>query len=244
MKRLKNSSLLVLVIGLGLASCQSSPNKYIEDAAIADLDAIAENIGDLTACSFTITVAESKMENGELMETVKKTDAYLNGPKQMFFYTTMKNGERRGVWYNQDELSIFLFNKNQYQTIPAPKSIIQAIDSINSNLNFEFPAADFFYPTLADDVIDFADSIFYLGPRELEGVGFAEILAKNSARNIFILVDEETNLPKQLEIYDATRDRGGSYVATFSNWRSNPELPEELFLFIAPEGAVETSIIK
>ena len=104
---------ITIALTLGLASCQTTPDKYLEEAAINDLDALTQNMGNLTACSFTITVSEFGTEEGEPVLT-KKTDAYIKGPRQMFFYSTLSNGERRGVWYNEDELSIYLFDQKIY----------------------------------------------------------------------------------------------------------------------------------
>ena len=66
-----------------------------------------------------------------------------------------------------------------------------------------------------------------------------EVYAKNAVKDIYILIDEAENLPKQLEIYS----KDETYVATFTNWQTNPNLPDQMFQFSPPEGAEEATII-
>ena len=244
MKSKKLICLTFLCLALVISSCSLESKGYYEDVAVQELDRLTEKIGELNSCSFTLVSSEEKLE-GEVNHTLyKETDAYINGSDQMYFYTTDENG-RRGVWVNSGELSIFLYDENKYQTKQVPKKLMFVIDSINEHFKFKFPAADFFYPTLTDDLIEFSDSLFLNEDKTIEGQVCKEVFAKSKGKEIFILIDAETNLPKQLEIYTlGVNGTKSSYVATFSNWKVNPILPEKMFAFSPPENAVESEILK
>jgi hypothetical protein len=234
-----------LVLSAGLIGCSAKDGGYYEEEAVEALDLLTENMGELNSCSFTLSATEETLEDGqEWVSTNKETDAYINGADQMYFYTKSENG-RRGFWINEGELSIFLFNENKYQIKQVPKNLLRTMDSINGNFKFNFPAADFFYPSLTDDLIAFSDSLFINEDKTIDGQVCKEIFAKGDGKEIFILMDAETNLPKQLEIYDfGAEGLEKSYVASFSNWKEDPKLPAKLFAFTPPENAVESEILK
>jgi len=239
---LKRSIYLGIIGALGiLSSCSQAESGYYEEGAIKELDLLTESIGELNACSFTVGSREES-KAGEV--TNKFTDAYINGADQMYFYSENEKG-RLGVWFNEGKFSLFSFDENKYQTINTPNTVLQTIDSIHGNFKFDFPAADFFYPTFTDDVISISDSIFLNADKMVDGENCKEIFAKSEDREIFILINAETHLPKQLEIYAKQADDSSkTFVATFSNWREDPVLPNSLFQFSPPENAVEAQILK
>lgn len=233
-----------IVLASGLVGCSPEDGGYYEGEAVQALDLLTENMGEMNSCSFTLTTSEETLEEGNWISTNKETDAYINGADQMYFYSVGDNS-RRGVWINEGELSLFLFDENQFETRTVPKNLLRTIDSINENFKFHFPAADFFYPSLTDDLIDFADSLFINEDKTANGIAYKEIFAKTDEKEIFIWIDSETNLPKQLEIYNFGADgMKKSYVGSFSNWVEDPKLPSKLFEFSPPENAVASEILK
>jgi hypothetical protein len=244
MKIRKHIYFAAIILASGLVGCSPADGGYYEDEAVKALDLLTENMGELNSCSFTLTASEETLEEGNWISTNKETDAYINGADQMYFYSVGDNG-RRGVWINEGELSLFLFDENQYETRTVPKNLLRTIDSINGNFKFNFPAADFFYPSLTDDLIAFADSLFINDDKTIDGIVYTEVFAKTNEKEIFIWIDSKTNLPKQLEIYDLGADGiEKSYVGSFSNWVEDPKLPSKLFEFSPPENAVASEILK
>ncbi len=233
-----------LISTIGLVGCSNVNSGFYEEEAVQALDLLTENIGELNSCSFTLISSDEQRNGEESRTTFKETDAYIKSADQMYFYSVGDNG-RRGVWINEGELSLFLFDENQFETRQVPKDLLRTIDSINDKYKFHFPAADFFYPSLTDDLIDFADSLFLNEDVIVDGVLHKEVFAKTSDKEIFIWIDSESNLPKQFEIYNFNSEEGeSSYVATFSNWVKDPKLPSKLFEFSPPENAVESELLK
>ncbi len=233
---------LILIGGLS-SSCQKESSKYYDEDAIGVLDQLTKTIGELNSCSFTVSTTESSPEKNNGTETFKQTDAYINGHSQMYFYT-VNEGERKAVWYNNTSLSVFDYEANAYETIEVPRKLLRVIDSVHTNFIMEFPAADFFYPTLTDDIIAMSDTVSLLENRMFGEIECHEIYAKNNHLEMFILVDSKTHLPVQLEIYGLGDKNSQTYVATFTNWVSNPKLPNTLFEFSPPEGSTESDLIK
>ena len=161
----------------------------------------------------------------------------------MYFYVEREEF-RKGFWYDGNQFSVFSYDENQYDVIDAPNTILETIDSLNKKAKIDFPAADFFYPTLTDDLIAQFDTIVVTGTKTIGEVSCLEINATNQNLDVYILIEEETHLPKQLEIYYLGEKTGDSYVATFSNFKTNPNLPDYIFEFSPPANSEKASLFK
>jgi hypothetical protein len=230
--------LLFILPGLFILGCSSVKEGLYEENAINALDKLTETIGKLESCSYVLA---TQLENEDGI-TVKVNDVYMRAPDKMHIYT-QSNEFRRGYWYNGRSLSIFDFDENVFDSIPAPGSIMLTIDSIHATYDMDFPAADFFYPTLTDDLMNDFDTIVFIGTRTIDDVACKEINASNASMDVYILIEESTNLPKGLEIYGLNERKGRNYFATFSQWKLDPKLPDQLFQFTPPSGSTKGVLI-
>jgi hypothetical protein len=107
----------------------------------------------------------------------------------------------------------------------------------------DFPAADFFYPTFVDDLLDFFPDVQFMGKVKINGVPAYHILATNDQLTLQIwLADDGITMPlKYVMTYRSLKDCP-QYEATFSQWQLNPDLPEAIFQFIPPPGARQVAV--
>ncbi len=235
-----NSKYLVAVTILTCCwGCGQNDKKVYDASAIHELDKLTETIGNLSSCSFTTN--SHIVENAGAID--QQSDIYFRGADQMYIYSD-RNDIRRGFWYDNGKLSILNFDKNEYDEVKVPATIMETIDSVHNRYGIDFPAADFFYPTFTDDLIAQFNVIVLNGSNTIDGADCHEIFATNQNLEVLIYIDKSTNLPKQFEIYHLDEKKGNSYVATFSNWRENPKLPENMFKFSPPSNAAKASIFK
>lgn len=239
----KYLNLILLLLGASILGCSSNTSGgFYDEQAIESLDKLSETIGNLSACSFTLNAELIQEKNEELVPSYRQNDVYMRGSDKMYFY--VEREFRKAYWYDGKQIAQFLFDENQYDIIDAPPSIVEAIDSVHKNFKIDFPAADFFYPTLTDDMMNQFDTIIYVGTKTIDEIPCKEINATNPKLDVYVLIDEATNLPKQLEIYYLGDKKGQTYIATFSNFRVNPDLPDELFKFAPPSNSVKASLFK
>ena len=241
--KFKYYNLLFLFLAASIVGCNNADQGFYDEQAIEALDKLSATMGDLTSCSFSLSTEVVENKNNELTSSYRQNDVYMRGSDKMYFYIN-RDEFRKGFWYDGDQLAVFLYDKNQYDFIDAPNSIMETIDSLNKNVNVDFPAADFFYPTFTDDLIAQFDTIVALGTKPIDEVSCIEINATNQNLDVYILIEEETHLPKQLEIYYLGERKGESYFTTFSNFMHNPDLPDELFKFSPPSNSVKAAIFK
>ena len=146
-------------------------------------------------------------------------------------------------YYNGEVITYYSFSENNYITVDAPDNIIDMIDFMHDNFSMDFPAADFFYPTFTDDIIENFDTITYIGLDLLGGeeCNLTQIENENVIVKIWIS-DEAHTLPKQFEITYKKKDNL-KFQATFSDWQLSPELNDDIFDFTPPASARLISVL-
>ncbi len=155
----KNVILVTILTAVFFVSCNSSRDGEYDTRAVESLDKLTETIGELTSVSFT---SDTYQVNENEEETIKLSDSYFKGSNKMFIKNTGTNGNKN-FWYNGEKFSYFLYDKNEYDILEAPDNTLALIDSIHNTYGVYFPAADFFDPTLTDDILENYDQLLYFG---------------------------------------------------------------------------------
>ncbi len=234
---IKKTLLYSLLFSFLLMSCTSKDKGEYDTRAIEALDKMSETIGDLSACSYTL---DSYVVKSDSTEINTLNDVYMRGPDKMYINTEGTNGHK-GYWYNGKRLVYYSYDKDAYATGDAPDNIIKAIEFLNEKYNIIFPAADFFYPDLTDDILDNFDTVLFVGDVTVDETLCTSILATNDEKTLQIWIAKETNLPYKM-VFESNLDNGTYYEGTFSNWRINPTLPDVLFDFEPSENSTKIEL--
>jgi hypothetical protein len=232
--------LTTISVGI-LAGCSDTPKGAYDPKALNAMDSLGLVIGNLTSCSFSLSTNISYRDSGGIKGKHKQTEVYMRGPDKMYIYTADQTS-RKGYFYNGTTLALFNFDDLSYEVIKAPSNIMTTIDSVHKTFGIDFPASDFFFPTLTSDMIKDFDTIFVSGSSTIDSVACNEIQAVSPKMNVFISIDQETHLPKRLEIYYLGEKKGENYATTFSNWKTDPVLADQLFSFAPPPNAVKAPL--
>jgi hypothetical protein len=235
--------ILLLIIGVNLSLFTWAQTPRVDTVAVMILNRMADVIGDLHSCSFTlITSADEQDQEFGLVKHTGTSDVYMAGPDKMLVHSYGDKGHR-GFWYNGWQIACYSFDENNYAIVDAPPNIIDAIDTINKNYGIEFPAADFFYPTFTDDILAQFETIVYLGKEKLREQECFHILASNKDLSVqFWIANDAYNLPQKFIII-YKNEGNKQYDATFSNWQLNPEIPVSVFEFMPPPKAAEITLM-
>ena len=212
-----------------------------DTVAVMILQKMSDVIGDLNSVSFKLNTSVDVVKHGYGVETqFGHSEVYMVGPDKMLIHSKGEKGHR-GFWYNGETFTYYSFDENNYAIVNALPTIIETIDTIHKTYGIRFPAADFFYPTFTEDVLDFFDNVMYLGEKVLNGETYFHVLASNEKFNAqFWISNDAFNLPKKFIIRYKDNMQ---YEATFSNWQLNPEIPISVFEFMPPPKATQISIM-
>lgn len=226
------TGLILLIVTFVFAQCGQKNNKEYDTRAIKELDKLSETIGKLDACSYTLKVNKYKKSSDDEWETEEiKHDVYMRGPNKLYIHSKT-NQINNSYWFNGAQLAYFSYSQNTFDTISVSGNIIEAIDFVHNKFGIDFPASDFFYPTLTDDIINNYDKVYLIGEEKINNTACFLIEASNKKELINIWIEISTNLPHKLEIF--SDNNKNLYAAQFSNWKINPNLANEIFNFLPP----------
>jgi hypothetical protein len=239
-------SLLICIIAFISTNIMSAQTKVLDSTAIRIIDRMSTIIGDLTSVSFTL---ESKVDENDqdigLNSKYTTNQVYFKGPDKMMM-DLQRNSEHRSIWYNGKSLVYYFYNENNYAIISCPPTIIETIDMVNENYGVDFPSADFFNPTLTDDMLRNFDQIRYHGKREINKKECHYIIATKKDMHVQLWIETSAmNLPYKMVIMylNDGNEVDTQYEATFKNWQINPELPVSMFEFNPPMDARKIKLL-
>jgi hypothetical protein len=225
----------VLFVLMGFGTMAQS--ERVDTIAVMVLDRMSEVIGDLTSVSFDLSSSYDEIDQDfGMVRHSGNSEVYMTGPDKMLIHTTGDKGHR-GFWYNGREIVFYSFDENNYAVVEAPADIMSTIDTIHKTYGIEFPAADFFYPTFTDDLLEAFNTIVFLGIKQVAGKECFHILASNPEMRIqFWIANDAYNLPVRFLI-TYTNKGNIQYEGTFSNWKINPDIPGAIYEFLPPPNA-------
>ena len=222
----------------------SQEAKLHDSTAVFILDKMADVIGDLQSVTFELNNSTDKFDfNNNIEKQYSKSIITFSGPDKLQAQTEGTEG-KKGFWYDGSHLSFYNFDENNYVTLEAPETTLEMIDEMHINYDFQFPAADFFYPNFTDDMMEQFDSIKYLGKKTIDNEECYHIMATNKDLNVQLWISNKTYLlPKHFVIIYKNKSNL-QYESTFSNWSVNPNIPNTVFEFLPPPKAKLISILK
>lgn len=222
----------------------SQETKDIDSTAIFILDKMSDIIGNLESVSFELKNSTDKLNDDQIIEKHYSSNTItFSGPNKLMVITNGAKG-KNGFWYDGSFVTYYSFDENNYVTLEAPETTIEMIDDMHQKYDFQFPAADFFYPSFTDDVIEAFDVISYIGTNTIEGEECYHILASNNDLNVHFWVSNKTYLLPKKFVIIYRNNSNLQYESTFSNWSLNPNIPDSVFNFLAPPNANLISILK
>lgn len=240
---MKKTLLLLVILAMLPLKGTAQNTKNIDSTAVFILDKMGDMIGELVSCSVHVENSIDTLNaNKDLVKYYRHSEVKFSGPSKLVIQISGDEGQK-GFWYDGSFLSYYNYDENNYVTLEAPETTLEMIDAMHKRFDFEFPAADFFYPTFVDDLLENFNTIQYLGTTMIDQQECFHIIATNSTLNVqFWIMNAPQKLPKRfLIIHKDLSNR--QYESTFSNWDLNPSIPESVFEFLPPPDAKLISIM-
>ncbi len=238
---MRNTSLIKLPIFLCVFSFLFACNneqwqKRHSEKALALLKTVAEHVHTPEKKSFKLTINEDKLSaDGTIITEHKFCTINAVKPDKLFVDNKSKSGNFNYL-YDGDYFTYYSKDENNYVTLHAPATTVAMIDSMHNGFGFKFPAADFMYPSLKEDIEEFFPSIDMKINEVIDGKHCTKIIARNDNVVVGIWVSDQTNLPERFEVI-YKKQKNIKYEAIFSDWDLNPSFSDSIFYFVAPENA-------
>jgi hypothetical protein len=144
----------------------------------------------------------------------------------------------RASWYDGAKLSILDKEHNTYATVDAPPTIDAMVQMLEEKYGVVLPLTDL---VVSDPYAVLSAGVTYgryLGLHLAAGVPCHHLVFAQETIEWQIWIDAgEQPLPRKLAISYVLEPGEPQYTATIRRWKLDPEFPDGLFTFVAPEGA-------
>jgi hypothetical protein len=216
----------------------SAQSAGFDTVAVSILDHMSRTMSELK--SLSATVKTNYDVGSRELGLIKHSDiehVYIDGPDKLLITCEGDKGNKH-FYYNDNTLSYYSVDKNQYARVRAPGSVVDMIDSMNRKYGIVFPMADFLYPTFVDDILAEANSLVMLGVTKVDGKDCFHIAGVTKNKTFqFWITDDPFYMPVKLVIVYTNRPMNPQMEATSCDIKVNPDLPASIFEFDAPPGA-------
>lgn len=236
--------LLAICLGILPFLGHAQAAKQIDSTAIYILDKMSDIIGDLQSVSLSMNSSVDKLNaDSNIEKHYHHSEVTMVGPDKLIARVLGDKGDH-AFWYDGEYMTYYSFEENNYVTLEAPENIITMIDTMHTRFGFRFPAADFFYPSFTDDLIDDFDTIEYLGQKTIDGEPCFYIMATSKDASVQLWISNTMNtLPKRMVIIQKNKNNM-QYEANFLKWDLNPIIPNSVFDFTPPPKSKLISILE
>jgi hypothetical protein len=197
-------------------------------AEIAGLDSFILN-GD--------AYTDARLTAGQIIEHSSQVSLRLRRNPGTIHITNRDTENTREIYFADGLLSVYSKTENFYAQREIPKGLQAMLDFAVNEAGIEAPLLDFVSANFADDLINDADAVRYLGTSLIRDEVFHHVGVRLQDVDVQLWVATQgPPLPGKLVI--TSKWEGGSprFVAFFE-WKINPDLPSNSFRFKPPDDA-------
>ncbi len=194
---------------------------------------------------FTVR-AESSMEmmtpSGQALVTDRQIILTLQRPNYLRVDSTVPDHDRQ-IYYDGQTVTIYSPKLKYYAVVPAPATIEETV-ALARQRGISLPLADLVIGKPYNQLVKNLQSGIYVGKSLVRGVMCNQLAFRRGDIDWQIWIeDSETPLPKRVVIIDKAVWGAPRFMATLSDWDSNPTIDPSAFVFTPPEGAQKVPFI-
>ena len=153
---------------------------------------------------------------------------------------------RQQFYYDGKSITLYGLNTGFYATEPAPPEIDAAMDFALEEFNLTAPMVELMFNSPYERLIEGVKSGFLIGESKINGVECLHLAfrEKDLDWQIWIEKDPARPFPRKVVITDNLVEGSPQFTGVIGDWKVNPSLPDDLFVFKPPENAHKIEFLK
>jgi len=239
--------LLAFIVPLFIGTCwgqSKSVTPAIDPQAEKILQALnAQKKKDIKASAEIIDTMDEVLKTGEKIQYSHVRKLKISEPKQFWIEST-GDITNTTIWKDDKTFTLLDRNNNVYSQVAAPGTIDETMDMLVDKYGVTTPLADLLSDDMYSVLMNNTKTCRYLGLHYADGIKCHHIAAtqKNIDWQIWVDAGEMPHLRKIVITY---KQRPGSpqYFAVLKSFKELDQVPEDTFVFKAPEGARKISLL-
>ena len=187
--------------------------------------------------------ADARLDAGQIIEHTSQVTLRLRREPASIRITDRSAEDTEEIYFDDGLLSVYSDNENFYARTTIPNDLDSMLDFAVNDIGIDAPLLDFVSANVADDLLQDAEDVRYLGTSLIRDEILHHIGIRTADVDIQIWVASEGRpLPAKLVI--SSKWEGGSprFVAFFK-WDTDPEFQRDLFKFDPPHDAIEVAFL-
>lgn len=212
----------------------------VEPEAARTLRAALDRIAGAKSFSYRAEITnDTALPSGQKIQSSGTLEVAVRRPDGL---RSSYEGEQRTsrIWYDGKTLTLLNDGKNVYACWPAPGRIDDLLAAMKGELGFTPPLSPLLREGVATTALSRASSGFTVGRSVIGGVATRHLAFRGGKIDWQVWVVEEGEpVLKRIVITHKLEEGSPQYTATFLSWDFSPALPDDLFRFTPPEGAIQ-----
>jgi len=216
----------------------------IDSTALLILTRMSDVLTDLKTCQLDVmTSYDIYIPSLGLIKHSEDARVFLKGPDKIFMSLTGDKGDRAFI-FNGKKFSYYSFDNNRYAGFDSPGTILDLVDTVSRTFGIDFYIVDFFCPFFVDDLVQNSSVLSYLGMTPVNGITCFHLAGVMPEFTYQVWIQKSPFfLPARVVLVYTDKDGYPQYEATYDNWNINQEIPDAVFDFQVPPGAVKTTFL-
>lgn len=187
--------------------------------------------------------ADARLDAGQIIEHASQVTLQLRREPGSIRITNRNSEDTKEIFFDDGLLNVYSSSDNMYAQTEIPKGVESMLDFAVNEVGIEAPLLDFVSANIADDLLQDAADVRYLGTSLIRDEIFHHVGIRTPDVDMQIWVASEGRpLPGKLVI--SSKWEGGSprFVAFFK-WDTDPAFRRDLFKFDPPGDAIEVEFL-
>jgi len=187
--------------------------------------------------------ADARLDAGQIIEHSSQVSFRLRREPRSIRITNRNSEDTTEIFFDDGLLSVYSSRHNFYAQTEIPKGVESMLDFAVNEVGIEAPFLDFVSANIADDFLQDAEDVRYLGTSLIRDEIFHHIGIRSLDVDVQIWIASEGRpLPRKLVI--SSKWEGGSprFVAFFK-WNTDPVFQRDLFKFDPPGDATKIEFL-
>lgn len=213
----------------------------IEKEAMSALMRMAEFLSKAQRFSFTAdTGFDVVQDSGEKIEFGETRKMVIRRPDHARTDITKRDGAVSGFVFDGKEIAVFNVQDNVYATAAKPGTLDEAIAYFVNDLDMRMPLGQLVASDLAKTLPERVRTAYYVGQETLAGVSCDHLALRGDRFDVqFWIAKGNQPLLHRMVITYTLAEGQPQFWAQFSDWNLSPEVPDSLFVFTPPTGAMK-----
>jgi hypothetical protein len=214
----------------------------IDPNAAAALNRMAAYLQSLKAFQVKAELTkEEVLEDGQKVQFAAVADMVAERPGKLRVDVN-SDRQQRLFLFDGETFTVYAPKMKYYAQVPAPKTIGELVDTIESKYELELPLVDFFRWNTSESMLGNITAARDLGPSQIGGVTTQHYAIRQDGLDWQIWIQNgDFPLPRKVVLTTTTDEARPQYTAVYT-WNLAPSFNAASFAFTAPADAKKISL--